>query len=944
VGGYVDADAFGRAFDASGFALDAADVGALDPLVHWLLHAGRAASLNVVVQDPRRAGAVIGNLSFPSAAMGRYAERVWLGEGLARAAGISRVDPRARFMSGLPAALLVKALGWGGEGFALDAACASSLYAIKLACDRLHDRSADVMLAGAVNCADDLFIHVGFCALKAMSRTGQSRPFHAQADGLVPAEGAALVALKRLDDALKDGDRVLGVIRGVGLSNDGRGRGLLVPTREGQARAMRQAYAMAGLDPRAVSLVECHATGTVVGDQTEIESMGEVFAGCAEVPIGSLKSNLGHLITAAGAGGLIKVLGAMQARQRPPTLHADALNPALENSPFRVLRELEPWDVPGPRVATVSAFGFGGNNAHLIVEALDAGAAGGASWMPAPKVAKVAREPVAIVGMGARVGASVGVEGLEAGLWGPARSQPQAREVAVSMEGLRFPPRDLELALPQQLMVLAAAQEALRSVASSPASVVGERSAALVGMGTDPTIARYGARWRFLGWASRWEAPEAWAEQARGGFAPSLEAAGVLGTMPNIPANRLNSALDLGGPSMSVSAEELSGVRALEVGVRAVATGEVDAALVGAVDLSREAVHEQALRELRGREVRAGDAAVVLVLKRLEDARRDGDSVWAILDMDGEGEGCEPWGASGEVEARFGAAHAASGLVQVAAATLALVRQRAVGGGSWKVKGVRVELDGMEGQRASVVLRQGAGEVKVGGAEPVGGRTLRLAAHWEPPALELPSQESGAVKPWKPAPGDRGLMEAAPALEPVLPSEFRAAPVAAVPVVVAPVAAVPVAAAPAAVAVREEQPVWLQPAAPDPLGSARTEVLERWRDLQTQMGAAHRRFIEGQGQTQEMFLGLAQRNQARLLEAYAAHRATTSAGAPALIAAPAPASVPTPAVVAAPVSVAAPIKNLGGLGDAVPQSNPTHQPFRCTRPACRLRGSWRWWA
>src|SRR2546423_12867725 len=169
-------------------------------------------------------------------------------------------------MSGLPAHLAAEALGLGAGALALDAACASSLYGIKLACDRLHDRTADLMVAGAVSCADDLFIHIGFSALSALSRTGRSRPFHREADGLVPAEGAAFVALMRLADALTTDRPILGVIRGVGLSNDGRGAGLLAPSVEGQERAMRHAYELAGLPPGTVSLLECHATGTPVGD------------------------------------------------------------------------------------------------------------------------------------------------------------------------------------------------------------------------------------------------------------------------------------------------------------------------------------------------------------------------------------------------------------------------------------------------------------------------------------------------------------------------------------------------------------------------------------------------------------------------------------------------------------------------------------------------------
>ena len=150
-----------------------------------------------------------------------------------------------------------------------------------------------------------------------MSRRGESRPFAADADGLVPAEGAAFVVLKRLADAVAAGDTILGVIRGIGLSNDGNAGGFLSPSAEGQVRAMRAAYAMAGIDPAEISLLECHATGTPVGDATELQSAAQLFGGCRDVPIGSLKSNLGHLITAAGAAGLIKLLARAAHRDSP---------------------------------------------------------------------------------------------------------------------------------------------------------------------------------------------------------------------------------------------------------------------------------------------------------------------------------------------------------------------------------------------------------------------------------------------------------------------------------------------------------------------------------------------------------------------------------------------------------------------------------------------------
>ena len=163
--------------------------------------------------------------------MSEFAESVWLDaqrskffSGKARhLANVAKPNALNRFMSGLPAHMVARALELDNCAFAIDAACASSLFAVKLACDRLHDRKADLMLAGGVQGADDLIIHIGFCTLQAMSQTGRSRPFHKNADGLVPAEGCGFVVLKRLTDAVKAGDEIHGVIRGIGLSNDGKG-------------------------------------------------------------------------------------------------------------------------------------------------------------------------------------------------------------------------------------------------------------------------------------------------------------------------------------------------------------------------------------------------------------------------------------------------------------------------------------------------------------------------------------------------------------------------------------------------------------------------------------------------------------------------------------------------------------------------------------------------
>ena len=163
------------------------------------------------------------------------------------------------------------------------------------------------------------------------------------------------MVLQRLDDAVASGSRVLGVIRGVGLSNDGRGRGLLAPSEEGQERAMRLALHGARLAPADVGWSSATPPGRPSATATEIRSMARVFEGCADVPIGSLKSNLGHLITAAGVAGLIKVLGAMRAGLRPATLHADAPIDALPGTPFRLLHAAEPGTVRAAPPSALSA-------------------------------------------------------------------------------------------------------------------------------------------------------------------------------------------------------------------------------------------------------------------------------------------------------------------------------------------------------------------------------------------------------------------------------------------------------------------------------------------------------------------------------------------------------------------------------------------------------------
>jgi acyl transferase domain-containing protein/3-hydroxymyristoyl/3-hydroxydecanoyl-(acyl carrier protein) dehydratase len=654
-GGFVDG--FAGRFDPDGFALPAELITSLDPLTQWLLHTGRAALAHAGrdrrPQHFRRGGAIIGNLGYPTDGLVEIAEAV-------RTGGKIR-QPLNRFNTGLPAQHLAAALDLDAGGFALDAACASSLYALRLACDRLADGDVDFMLAGAVNRIENLTLFGGFTALGALSPSGRSRPFHRDADGLVPAEGAVLFVLKRLDVALEDGDPIRAVIRGIGLSNDGRGKGFLVPSGSGQRAAMDAAYRCAGIVPGDVSLIECHATGTQLGDRIEIESTSAAYAGTRDVPIGSLKSNLGHLVTASGGAGLIKVIEAMHHERRPPTLFADEPADVLAASPFRVLRAGEAWTCDGPRIAAVSSFGFGGNNAHLIVEEWHPGgryfATSGATVKPASS------RSVAVVALTARVADGENTEAFRSHLYaGRPRGDDAARAAVVRLPAgpIRIAPLDLPRTLPQQLLALAVADDAIAQIGELPP----DRTGVFVGTQCDAETTRLSRRWRR-------HATGADHDDGETGMWP-ITAASLLGAMPNMPANRINAHHDLRGASCCVFGEEQSGQHALRIAQRWIATAEIDAAVVAAVDLCCEPVQAMVMRELPQLSgLRPGDAAVAFVLKEAELARRDGDPILAVLELDGDAavDGAE---ITERTRATFGHAHAAVGMIDVAAGVVAV--------------------------------------------------------------------------------------------------------------------------------------------------------------------------------------------------------------------------------------------------------------------------------
>ncbi|MFL5887102.1 MAG: type I polyketide synthase [Thermoleophilaceae bacterium] len=272
------------------------------------------------------------------------------------------------------------ALDLHGPSLSVDTACSSSLVAIHLACQALLTGECEQAVAGGVNVMLNPVTTLGLARLGLLSPSGRCRAFDAAADGFVRGEGAGAVVLKRLDAAVADGDRILALIRGSAVNSDGRTNGLTAPSRGAQEAVLREAYRRAGIQPSSVDYVEAQGTGTLLGDTIEAGALGSVLAEGRPLDrpctVGSVKTNIGHLEAAAGVAAFIKVVLALQRRTIPASLHFAEPNPGIpfDRLPLRIGTATQPWKNGGePRRAGVSAFGFGGTNAHLVLEEADAG-------------------------------------------------------------------------------------------------------------------------------------------------------------------------------------------------------------------------------------------------------------------------------------------------------------------------------------------------------------------------------------------------------------------------------------------------------------------------------------------------------------------------------------------------------------------------------------------
>lgn len=652
-GGYIrdfdfDASAFvannqqGQANNENGLTTDY--LNQLDDLNQWALYVTQQALTDAGYWGSEKladCGVILGNLSFPTKSsnhlfMPLYHQVV---DGALKQVlnddfqlshfsetDIAQNDIHAdnALVAGYPAALLAKAAGLGGTHFALDAACASSCYSVKLACDYLHTGKADMMLAGAVSGSDPMFVNMGFSIFQAYPANNIHAPFDKNSQGLFAGEGAGMMVLKRHSDAVRDGDKIHAIIKGGALSNDGKGEFVLSPNTKGQVLVYERAYDDADVDPRDVDYIECHATGTPKGDNVELGSMDTFFsrfprANGNKPLLGSVKSNLGHLLTAAGMPGMTKAIWALNEAKIPATIN---LNEPLSSKNGYLTGAQMPTDTINwpqdnsqkPRTAGVSVFGFGGSNAHLVLQEPS-------QKLEAAATNAKAREPLVIIGMDAHFGGAKDLASFKTLIetdGNTFRELPTKRWKGIEqntdvmnalsltkapkggyveefdIDFLRFkvPPNEQDCLIPQQLMMMKVADNAAKDAGLKEGSNV----AVLVAMGIELELHQYRGRVNLStqieesllqqGVSLTDEQRDTLTNIAKDGVAFAAQLNQYTSFIGNIMASRISALWDFSGPAITLSAEENSVYRCVELAENLFQTSDIDAVVIASVDLA----------------------------------------------------------------------------------------------------------------------------------------------------------------------------------------------------------------------------------------------------------------------------------------------------------------------------------------------------------------------
>lgn len=654
-GGYIE----NFSFDSAGYKLAANCLESLDNSFLWALDTSRKALADAGIALNNddllaRTGVIMGALSFPTERSNDLFLPIYhsavekalqdkLGSQHFKLSATNAASPRATNESSLDTAngaiahntskVVADALGLGSAQLSLDAACASSVYSLKLACDYLSTGKADVMLAGAVSGADPFFINMGFSIFHAYPDHGVSVPFDGDSKGLFAGEGAGVLVLKRLEDAERDNDKIYAVVSGVGLSNDGKGQFVLSPNPKGQVKAFERAYAASDIEPKDIEVIECHATGTPLGDKIELTSMETFFEdklqGSSAPLIGSAKSNLGHLLTAAGMPGIMKMIFAMKEGLLPPSINiSDAISSPNQLFGQATMPNLvQGWpDKPSnshfgikTRHAGVSVFGFGGCNAHLLLESYTQKSASTQSQSSAVTAATPA--PLKIVGLSSHFGPLSTINQLDSAIannsdafielpekrWKGLEKHPEllaqfglnaapkgAYVDNFELDFLRFklPPNEDDRLISQQLMLMRVTDEAIRDAKLQ----AGQKVAVLVAMETELELHQFRGRVNLhtqlqqsltaLGVNlsdDEYQALEAIAMDSVLDAAKLNQYTSFIG---NIMASRVSSLWDFNGPAFTISAAEQSVSRCIDVAQNLIAEDNLDAVVIAAVDLS----------------------------------------------------------------------------------------------------------------------------------------------------------------------------------------------------------------------------------------------------------------------------------------------------------------------------------------------------------------------
>ena len=681
-------------FDTNGYNLPPSFLEQLDNTFKWSLYtAKQALQHSGYLEQPntlKKTGVILGTLSLPTKSSNQLFAPLYqqtlnpaiqelLQQPDFNLTQQSPTSPYNAMISGLPTAIIAQALSLSNIHFCIDAACSSPQYATRLASHYLWTHKADLMLTGGISCADPLFLRMLFSGIQGYPEDNDiSRPLDKTSRGMLTAEGTGMVVLKRYSDAVRDGDRIYATICGNGLSNDGKGKHLLSPNTKGQTLAFQRAYDEADISPRDIDYMECHATGTLLGDSTEFNSIETFFGKHQAKPfLGSVKSNTGHLLTSAGAVSLIKVLLSMNEGVIPATINVN--QPQGDDncviSPQSIVTDNTNWEKSVKRAA-ISAFGLGGTNAHMILEQ------GNNDELVTPSE-PIKPAKVAIVGMDAFFGECDGLDAFERSIYegkqhfiplpaqrwhgietqtellqqyglkdGKAPHGAYISEFEIDTVSSKIPPNELDQLNQQQLLMLKVAERALKDADIQP----GGNVAVVIAAETEFSVHQLQQRWN-----SEWQVKEALATGeitlpehkvnelatiVKDGIHNPIDTSEYVSYIANIMASRISSLWDFTAPVFTMTTGENSTFQVLEVAQHLLTTGEADAVLVGAVDLAggvenvllrnQFASINQGVNTL-GYDERAdgwmiGEGAGAVVLKRHDTAQQGEDKIYAVLD------------------------------------------------------------------------------------------------------------------------------------------------------------------------------------------------------------------------------------------------------------------------------------------------------------------------